>query len=119
MAAKVLVVDDDTVACKALAELLQNAGYQALTATEFHEARTMLNNQPPDVAIVDIRLGPYNGLQLVIEASTVPAIVVSGYPDPTLEAEARKAGAEFMIKPIDPAGLLDMIERRLKDLHTK
>jgi two-component system, NtrC family, response regulator HydG len=118
MAAKVLVVDDDEVACEALAELLQNAGYEALTATEFHEARTKLIDQPPDVVIVDIRLGPYNGLQLVIEAASVPAIVVSGYPDPTLEAEARKAGAEFMIKPIDPTGLLEMIERRLKDVHT-
>ncbi len=119
MAANVLVVDDDAVACKALAELLENAGYQALTATEFHEARIMLQDRPPDVAIIDIRLGPYNGLQLVIETSTVPAIVVSGFPDPTLEAEARKAGADFMIKPIDVTSLLEMIERRLKDVHTQ
>jgi DNA-binding NtrC family response regulator len=120
MSAKVLVVDDDLVTCEGLSQLLRGAGYEPLTAMTFHDARTVLYEQKPDIAIVDIRLGPYNGLQLIIEAEAgMPAIVVSGFHDTTLEAEARKAGAEYMIKPVDPARLLEMVERKLKDVKTK
>ena len=117
MAARVLIVDDDPVACEGLGQLLRNAGYEPLTTTTFHDARTTLRDLKPHLIIVDVRLGSYNGLQLIIEAEPpIPAIVVSGFSDPTIEAEARKAGAEFMIKPIVPSNLLALVQRKLESV---
>ena len=48
----------------------------------------------PDLLIVDIRLGEFNGLQLIMLSRTqIPAIVISGFADPLLQHEARQAGA--------------------------
>ena len=69
--------------------------------------------------IVDVRLAGDNGLQLLAMASRpVPAIVMTGFSDRNLQAEARQLGADFMVKPIAPAALLESIQRRLSQTAT-
>ena len=117
MAATVLIVDDDPATLAGLLALVQGAGHSAVGAADFMEGRQVLLRRTPDVIIVDVRLGEYNGLQLAVLAQSlappVPAIVSSGFEDPVLEQEARRLGAPFLVKPIDPAGLLAMIDERL------
>ena len=61
--------------------------------------------------ITDIRLGAYNGLHLVVARRTpIPAIVITGFPDSTLEAEARRMGAEFLVET-DLAGRTSVAHR--------
>src|SRR4029453_17884660 len=43
----------------------------------------------------------------------VPAIVITGYADPVLEAEARRGGADYLVKPFDPERLLTIIRDKL------
>src|SRR5688572_14812156 len=98
--ATILIVDDHRVTRLGLAEMLGNAGYDVVTAGTFQEARRILLEAPPDLLIADVRLGSFNGLQLVISGQhRVPAIVITGYADAVLEAEARRGGAEYLIKP--------------------
>jgi DNA-binding NtrC family response regulator len=117
MSQQILIVDDTIPALGALAELLQRAGYDVLTAASFESARRLLDTENPDLLIVDIRLGAYNGLQLAvrerIEHPNRPVIIMTGYPDPTLEAEARRNGAEFVEKPIRADDLFSMVKRML------
>src|SRR5262245_16195751 len=114
MSAKVLVVEDDRAACEGLVALLANAGYDTLATTSYEAGRFALRRDKPDLLIVDVRLGEFNGLQLLIAAGTqIPAIVVSGFGDPTLEAEARKLGADYLVKPMTPSHLLAAVERKL------
>ncbi len=40
---------------------------------------------------------------------------MTGFPDLVLEAEARQAGAQFLLKPIDPNGLLTLVKDLLRD----
>ena len=111
---KVLVVDDDPSSCSGLVALLTGTGYDARGTLSFHAARTALRDDPPDVLVVDIRLGPFNGLQLIIDSpNRVPSIVVSGFADPTLRAEAQKLGADFLEKPVAREQLLSAIRRKL------
>jgi DNA-binding response OmpR family regulator len=110
----ILIVDDHRVTRLGLAEMLTQEGYTVVTAGTFPEARRILRESPPDLLIADVRLGSFNGLQLVISGpNRVPSIVITGYDDAVLEAEARRSGAEYLVKPFDPAALLSLIRQKL------
>ena len=112
--ATILVVDDHRITRLGLAELLTHAGYCVVTAGTFPEARRILGEDPPDLLIADVRLGSFNGLQLVISGpNRIPAIVITGYADAVLEAEARRGGADYLVKPFDPETLLTLIRQKL------
>lgn len=112
--ATILIVDDHRVTRLGLAEMLADAGYSVVTTGNFQEARRILREEPPDLLIADVRLGSFNGLQLVISGhKRVPAIVITGYADPVLEAEARRGGADYLVKPFDPERLLTIIREKL------
>jgi DNA-binding response OmpR family regulator len=112
--ATILVVDDHRVTRLGLAEMLGEAGYDVVTAGTFQDARRILRESPPDLLIADVRLGSFNGLQLVISGQhRVPAIVITGYADAVLEAEARRGGADYLVKPFDPDKLLSLIRQKL------
>lgn len=108
----ILIVDDHRVTRLGLAEMLADAGYSVVTAGSFQEARGILRETPPDLLIADVRLGAFNGLQLVINYR-VPAIVITGYADSVLEAEARRVGADYLVKPVHPDELLALIREKL------
>jgi CheY-like chemotaxis protein len=115
--ATILIVDDHRVTRLGLAEMLADAGYSVVTSGNFQEARRILREDPPDLLIADVRLGSFNGLQLVISGQKrVPAIVITGYADPVLEAEARRSGADYLVKPFDPERLLTIIREKLGTL---
>ena len=112
MAQKVLIVDDDQPTRAGLAMLLMDAGYEAITASTVPVAIKMLTEEHPDLLIVDIRLNEYNGLHLVaMRPEPIPAIVLTGYADPSIEADARRLGAEFLLKPVAPAVLTALVKR--------
>jgi CheY-like chemotaxis protein len=70
----------------------------------------------PHLLITDVRLGEYNGLQLLAtNPNPIPAIVLTGFPDRVLEAEAQHLGAEFMLKPVNPSELMAIVDRKLSD----
>ena len=93
---------------------MAGAGFVALPAGSLPEATAVLERDAPDLIITDIRLQGYNGLQILAMGSRpIPAIVVTGYPDRSIEADARKMGAEFLLKPISPASLLTLVQQKL------
>jgi len=108
---RILIVEDHEATRRGLRELLTNAGYVVLAASTFAEGRQALAEQTPDLLIADLRLGEFNGLQLVATAPlAVPSIIVTGFPDPVLEAQALKLGAHFITKPIAIEPLLTLIK---------
>lgn len=104
-ARQVMIVDDDRVVLDALDRLLMLWGYRTLPFERFEDARMSLAVQCPDALVVDIRLGEFNGLQLVhLARQTHPDLtiaVVSGFDDPVLRSEAVKAGAAYLLKPTE------------------
>jgi CheY-like chemotaxis protein len=110
---RILIVDDHDTTRRGLQELLETAGYVALSASTFEEGKRLLTKQAPDLLIADVRLGDFNGLQLVVDSPrAIPSIIVTGFPDPVLEAEALRLGAHYLTKPIDPHKLLALIEEK-------
>ena len=110
----VLVVDDDRSTLQGLALLLADSGYRVLTADTYEAAQFVLRTGYPDILLVDIRLGDFNGLQLIATgARRLPAIVITGHDDAALEKEARRFGAEYLVKPVSRDTLVSSIERQL------
>jgi CheY-like chemotaxis protein len=114
MARTILVVEDDEATRIGLLVLLAEAGYRTVGAGTLREATEFLAQQNPDLMITDVRLAGDNGLQLVAMAvNPIPTIVTTAFADPILEAEARQFGAEFMVKPLSPKALLEVVEHKL------
>ncbi len=114
IARKILVVEDDNATRRGLVALLRNAGYDVVAADSIPDAKKALATEHPDLLITDVRLGEYNGLQLLAtNPNPIPAIVMTGFPDRVLEAEAQHLGAEFVLKPVTPTELMAMVERKL------
>lgn len=115
MVPTILIVDDDHTTRTGVAELLQQSGYQTTAVASFEEAARLIRRTPPDLLVADVRLGPFNGLQLIISSPTpLPAIIITGFADPVLEADARRRGAEYVLKPIDAGALLALVRAKLE-----
>jgi DNA-binding NtrC family response regulator len=110
---RIVLVDDDAMTLEVLREMLASWGLQSDAFGSFEEARTSLLAAPAGVLIVDIRLGAFNGLHLAHLAKVrnpgMTVIAVSGYDDPVLRAEAAGIGAAYLVKPIDPRKLRDIL----------
>jgi DNA-binding response OmpR family regulator len=115
---RILLVDDVPATRIGLAELLAEAGYDTRAVATFEEALRALRAETPDLLIADVRLGAFNGLQLLVSSPrSVPAIIITGFADPVLESDARQHGAEYVLKPVSPPVLLEMIRRKLAQIE--
>ena len=111
---KILIVEDDRATRMGLQELLRQAGYQAIAAADFRAGRRALEEERPDLLIADLRLEGFNGLQLLhVNPRPIPTIIVTGFHDEVLQAEARNLGAQYLVKPVPPAVLIAAVERLL------
>lgn len=114
MAPRVLIVEDNDATRTGLSELLKRAGYDTQATRSFEEGIRAIREDNFDLLIADVRLGPYNGLQLLVTSPRrVPTIIMTGFPDPVLEADARHLGAQFILKPVAPTALLALVEEQL------
>src|SRR5262245_61795881 len=109
----ILLVEIDPGQRAATKDVLQSAGFQIMCASSYSEAKKMLAASPPDMLITGLRLGEYNGLQLVlrtrIEHPEMAAIVTSEIADRVLEAEAERQSAAFLVRPLDTDRLLTVV----------
>src|SRR5262245_17844398 len=81
MAPKVLIVEDNDATRSGLSELLRRAGFDTYATPSFEEGQRAMREDGPDLLLADIRLGPYNGLQLLVTSPRrVPTIIMTGYP---------------------------------------
>jgi DNA-binding response OmpR family regulator len=120
MSQKILIVDDNATTCAELAMLLGDAGFETLTAGTVPDAMRALSTSQPNLLITEIRLDTYNGLHLIAMApKPIPAIVITGYADRAVEADARRLGAEYLSKPVSPGELFATIQRTLGNAATR
>jgi two-component system, response regulator RegA len=101
-----LLVDDDRPFLIRLARAMESRGFTIRTADSVAEALTIVNAEAPRYAVVDMRLGDGNGLD-VIEAirnanTDARTIMLTGYGNITTAVTAVKLGAvDYLAKPAD------------------
>lgn len=113
---RVLVVDDDVDAAETLGELLRYGGHEVLLANDPIAALKAIEENSPDVAVVDIGLPVMDGYQLAerirqsVPGSHCRLIALSGYGREHDYARSKQAGfVEHLVKPVDIAALLRVV----------
>ena len=115
---RLLVVDDNEVNLEYMATILSNAGHRADTAATGAEALQVLEERPPDAAILDIQMPGMSGIELGRKIRSyagsrydpsLPLIALTAF-DPD---EVSRSGVDFdaaFSKPVDVAKLLARID---------
>lgn len=119
MTGRVLLVDDDAAVRTALAQTLELAGLEALTANSFVAAKDLIRAQFGGVILSDIRMRGRDGFHLLEYAQAqdpdLPVILLTGEGDIPMAVKAMSAGAfGFLEKPCAPADLLSVLARAQK-----
>lgn len=115
MTARLLIVDDDAAYCEALAAAFARRGFRVATALNVAEAERALRDEPPDYALVDLRVGDESGLVLVERAAKgsppVHVVVLTAYASIATAVAAIKLGAvQYLTKPASVADILAAFE---------
>ena len=99
---------------------LKHAGYEVATADSAHVALQLARSEKFDMVISDIGMPQMNGYELAGELRTlpnygkIPIIAVTGYSEYDDRGRAVRAGfSSHLTKPVDPAGLLNLINELL------
>jgi DNA-binding NarL/FixJ family response regulator len=113
---KVLLVDDDTLVRKGLAQLLATCveGAEVSEAADTTDALAILEKTEHDVVVCDIRLPGRDGLELLKEIRAMrpklPVIMLTGYDDPDYVKSALAQGAAgYLLKDSTPEDLTQAI----------
>jgi DNA-binding response OmpR family regulator len=102
---KILVVDDESNAREALAELLRDEGFAVDTAVQGVDALSKVATFEPRVVITDLDMPYMDGIQLITELQKLsgppPVIVLSSYGETARAMLALRAGAsDYLSKPL-------------------
>ena len=102
----ILLVDDEEIFRKRLAQAFSRRGFTVYEAADFDKAVAILKDFEPQMALVDLRMPGRSGLELVAEAKRLrPAIrivVLTGYGSIATASQAIKLGALYYLpKPAD------------------
>ncbi len=101
--AEVLIVRHLPAAVASTTAIMREAGYGVTATADFQEAKRLLDAHEPDLLIADVRLGPFNGLHLVIRTHfrypVFRAILLDVKHDPVLERDALRYGSSYVVNP--------------------
>jgi len=113
---KILVVDDEPNLRLVYKELLSDEGYQVLEAESLKETFEILNREPVDLVVLDIKLRSESGLdvlqRITKEFSNVPVVLCSAYVSFQNDYTSWLADS-YIVKSSDPEELLKEIKRVL------
>jgi CheY-like chemotaxis protein len=105
---RILLVDDNEDAARALAEALSEMGHSVRVAHDGPAALALLETFSPDIAFLDIGLPVMDGYELARRIRSehrldgVRLVSITGYGQPNDKARAQEAGfAVHLVKPVD------------------
>ncbi|HEX6331047.1 MAG TPA: response regulator [Actinomycetota bacterium] len=118
----VLLVDDEPVLLRLLEINLRTAGFEVRTASNGAAAVEAATAERPDVVVLDLGLPDRGGwetlrrLRAFAGVTEAPVIVLSGLDRDAAGVPGYAAGVHaFLVKPVDPADLVETIRRALAE----
>jgi len=115
---RILVIDDDAIACEFLQEALSRAGYEVETFTSARKALDG-NLSAYDLLMSDIRMPDMDGLQFLHKVHEqwpdLPVILMTAYGSLETTMEALHLGAwDYISKPFSPDQIRAMVKKVLE-----
>ena len=116
---KILIVEDDRTISHFMARVLEDTGYQVLTAETGRDACTLFLSHLPSLVLLDLGLPDEDGLlvlgQMKASRPEIPVIVVSARVWEDEKVKALDMGADdYVIKPFGVPELLARIRTALR-----
>jgi two-component system cell cycle response regulator DivK len=119
---RVLIVEDQADNRAILRDLLSNAGYDLIEATDGVEGVALAESKRPDLIVMDVQLPIIDGYEATRRIKSnaalrsIPIIAVTSYALSGDEMKARAAGCDaYVAKPFSPRQLLAKIREHLPE----
>ena len=123
MSKRILLIDDEELITRTLANALEKNGYEVLVAKSGNDALAMAEEEKFDLILSDIRMPGLNGVETVKRIfevlrkrglGKIPSIFVTGYADPAIEAQAKALNPKaYIYKPFDYQEFLGTVKKAL------
>jgi chemosensory pili system protein ChpA (sensor histidine kinase/response regulator) len=117
---RIMVVDDSLSVRKSLSLLLEEAGFETLLAKDGLEAIEIMNQQRPQVMLVDMEMPRMNGLELTAHVRAnqatqkLPIFMITSRTTEKHREQAQLAGVNaYLTKPYQDGELLGLIDKAL------
>ena len=122
MAGKILIIEDDISTSQFLSYTMEHEGYQAIIALDGIDGLKKALAEKPDLIILDIMLPGLDGFELChrlrayAPAADIPVLMLSAKAQDVDKSAAFKMGANcYIVKPADPAKIVDVVKNMLKE----
>lgn len=114
-----LVVDDEEGIRESLFGILEDEGYEVITAGTGEDAVKTVREQAPDLIILDVWLPGMDGIKTLEDIKAirrdVPVIMISGHGNIEIAVKATKVGAyDFLEKPLSLERILLSCKRAIE-----
>lgn len=117
----ILAVDDSASMRQMVAFTLKSAGYQVLEAADGQEALDKAKRQNVNLVLTDQNMPCMDGITLVKSLRELPSyvgtpiLILTTESSDDMKAKGKAAGATgWLVKPFDPAKLLEVIKKVIK-----
>ena len=118
---KILIVDDEQIIVDAYELVLTKAGYHVLTAPNGRIAVELVQNEQPDLMLLDMLMPEMNGIEVLKRLkkakllSNMKVIAFSNIENPEVVAAAKKFDIEDYLLKVDytPHQVVDLVKRTL------
>lgn len=118
---RVLVVDDSPTIRKLVAMTLGKSGFEVIAASDGMEALARINDDAPDLILLDITMPRMDGYQLcrTIKSNSstdqIPIVMLTGKDGFMDKMRGRMVGSEgYLTKPFQPNELVRMVEQHVR-----
>ncbi len=103
---RILVIDDEESVRYSFRYVFEGDGMEVLTAGTAAEGLQLLQEQRPDVVLLDLRLPDRSGLEVFTQIRALdprrPVIFITAHGTTETAIEAMKEGAfDYLVKPVD------------------
>lgn len=116
---RILVIDDEESIRKSLRMILEYEGYDVREASSGAEGMDLLQRDPSDLALLDIKMPGMDGLEVLERLNddgvTTQIVMISGHANVQTAVQATKLGAfDFIEKPLETERVLVAVRNALE-----
>jgi two-component system response regulator RegA len=117
---RLLLVDDDETFCRVLKTALEKRNYEVLVANDVKSGIMLAEQNVPEYAVIDLRIGHESGLELVKKLISLDdntqIIMLTGFASIATAVEAIKLGAiHYLTKPANADEIVNALNKNEGD----